>query len=110
MRMPLVVVALCLLAPVEAWPKPATTLKIEETTEAPKPSGGESPWYVRADLQSDVVFKGALGGGIGVGRQERFYFYDLSFQYFSTSYGAVRLSQPASSGIPSFRSLAILSR
>ena len=89
--------ALCLFCLAQvAFAKPATTLKIPETTtfETPK----DSPWYVRAMLTEDVPFAGAAGAGFAAGHMGEFVFYDFQAAFYKATYGAVHVDQSGATG------------
>lgn len=77
-----------------AWAKPATTLRIPETTSF-NPLSDKS-WFLRGDVQTDLPFQGAQGAGASVGRFFKYFFVDLSFMYHTARYGAVNVYQPGS--------------
>jgi hypothetical protein len=83
-------------APEQAWAKPATTLKIPETSLFDP--DGENEWFVRADVTGDLQLKGAFGGGLAAGHMGEHVFLDLSLMYVRTNYGAIRVAQEDATG------------
>jgi hypothetical protein len=103
--------ALCalLMLTTQAMAKPATTIKIPETSEVTFPNN-ESPWFFRANINADPTAKGAYGLALTVGHMGQRLFWDGQINFTAARYGALRVYQPIGNGTPPLDSATEIGR